>query len=833
MKTKVLFSALAVASLFAACNNEDMLTNEENKQFENAELLGKGLSLNLTNDAVGTRVENGNWETGDKAGLAWVVKGGNADSQGDITGVIDEPWANHMYTNKCGGDEWTTSSNIYKGWHFAYYPFAYQDAPKQLVFDVNAAPMKDKYLNDQYEALHISAADYLDASKIDGNAGTITTAFRMERVVNILKPILNIDKAFTENPELKDIKITGIDIYSSVPVFQNRLKVVPSKLPTFVYDAKTKEVDKAAINAKFTDALIFGATGALQVDGEATQHIVTTIDKAIADNYKLDGQKELRAFVAPVKAGANINGLVIRVNVEGGYFDVALSDKVDANKNAIKKLYSLLSGTKDEVNNENERNFQGVFYNAGTTEEPAMTPQPAQKLDLTLNKDNFHPDFSNIYDIDTWNGAVKMANALALDDVTFNLTGAVEFPEGDMNVPNAEKFQVKSEKSNGSMKFTKETNWNEKINGNMPGVTINVAEGAELNINSTLDFALVYNNGIINAGKNAKLGVSGQGYIHNNNRIIVEYGAFVYTAQPAGVIAYNVTNTAAEEISRINTLMKSAGNTKGHANVNTLIVSTTLDINAPASAIGGSDDPYNGTSATLESLGDLSNINIELADGTVVYDAETAKKAVVANTTVKSITAVSGNNTTTDVKTASITTNNGAVLTVTSATEPMTGLTMAGNITNNGTLNAKTNITCAEVYNKVGTINVDAEKVIWYTTTNGYTQGGTAHGLVLPKAAGLSESAKVVKDAWTDLIDETGWTVAENSTYSAYVTKLNTINPWQEGQIVKTLGEALNQWLTENGYTGVKAGNFSVDKLKMFENYVKTIEPDFSLGLTD
>lgn len=726
MKTKVLFSALAVASLFVACNNEDVLTNEESKQFENAELLGTGLSLNLSNDVAVTRVENGQWQAGDKAGLVWAVKPNNEESKDDFGSLLDAPWANHMYTNKCA-TEWTTSSNIYKGWHFAYYPYTYQDGPKQLVFDVNAAPMKDEFLNDQYEALHISAADYLDASKIDGNAGTITTAFKLERVVNILKPILNIDEEFTKNDELKEIKITGIGIYSSVPVFQNKLKVVPSKLPVFAY-TKTKEVDKAAINAKFTNELIFGENGALQVAEDATKSVTTTIDEAIADNYKLDGQKELRVFVAPVKADAALknSGLYVRVNVEGGYFKVALNDKVEANKAAIKKLYSLLSGVEDKDNNAAGRNFQGVFYKEGTE----MKAQPAQKLELTLNKANFTPDFSKIRDIDTWNAAVKLANALGMNDVTFNLTGAVEFPEGDMNVPEAEKFQVKSTSKKGSMDFKKKTNWNEKINSNMPGVTINVVKGAELNVNSKLEDVTIINNGVINAGKEGVLGIAGEGYITNNNRIVVEYGAFVYTAQPAGIIAYNVTEITPAEITRINTLMKSKGNTKGHANVNTLVVSTELDINAVASTIGSDDDPYNGT-AVSTSLASLTAINIELANGSIVYDAETAKEAKVANTTVKSITAVSGDNTTTDVKTTNITTNSGAVLTVTSETKPMTDLSITGNILNEGTLNAMTNITCATIDNQAGTVNVDKDKTIWYT--KGYIQGGTAHGQVLKK----------------------------------------------------------------------------------------------------
>ena len=61
----------------------------------------------------------------------------------------------------------------------------------------------------------------------------------------------------------------------------------------------------------------------------------------------------------------------------------------------------------------------------------------------------------------------------------------------------------------------------------------------------------------------------------------------------------------------------------------------------------------------------------------------------------------------------------------------MTDLALTGDITNAGTLNAETNIACANVTNEVGTINVSAEKTIWYTGT--YKQGGTTKGNVLLK----------------------------------------------------------------------------------------------------
>lgn len=729
MKTKVLFSALAIASLFAACNNEDVLTNEENTQFENAKLLGKGLSLNLTNGAVDTRVADGAWEAGDKAGLAWVA--GESSTAEDITGVADAPNANHMYI-KSNGAAWNTNSNIYEGWHFAYYPFAYQSAPTQLVFDVNAAPMKKAFLDDQYEALHISAADYLDGDKIDGQAGSITTAFRMERVVNILKPILKIDKAFTENADLKDIKIKGIRIYANDggnndnKIFQNKLKLVPKKLPTFEY--KEGKVDLEAINKKFIDEKIFGDDGALVVvENSADNNIYTSIDEKVADNYKLDGEKELRVFVAPVKKNGltSVGQLNIKVDVEGGVFDIYANDIVEANQKTMKKLYSLLSGTEDADNNAAKRNFQTVFYNAGTTDAPVYKPQPAQKLELTLNKDNFHPDFSNISNIDEWNAAVKIADALKLEEVTFNLTGDVKFPAGNMNVPSAETLKVTgTQGKNAKMTFAAATNWSGKIAADLPGVLVNVEKDGVLSINSTLGYASVQNNGVIKAGATAKLNTNDGKYINNENgRIIVEYGAFVYpTTDKEGVIAYEVKSTTPAEISRINTLVN--GGTKGAANVNTLIVSTTLDINAVAGA-AGTDDPYNaGTPAT--SLTDVSNVNIELVGGSVI------KKLEGSNEDVKSITAVSGENTTTDVETTAIATKAGATLTVTSETEPtMTDLALTGDITNAGTLNAETNIACANVTNEVGTINVSAEKTIWYTGT--YKQGGTTKGNVLLK----------------------------------------------------------------------------------------------------
>lgn len=146
MKTKYLLSALAMGAMFAACSEEEIVVNGASdfngNEIVGAKLLGTGLSMNIsTNDegeGTATRATGLGWEDGDVAGLAWVTSTDPSASQsgvalGDVTSTL---YANHFYQYVATGEDkgWSTKSNIYEGWHFAYFPYAHHKKTKRIVF---------------------------------------------------------------------------------------------------------------------------------------------------------------------------------------------------------------------------------------------------------------------------------------------------------------------------------------------------------------------------------------------------------------------------------------------------------------------------------------------------------------------------------------------------------------------------------------------------------------------------------------------------------------------------------------------------------------------------
>lgn len=111
---KFTFAALALMSVFTACTKDELQTQQEIVEASGAKLLGTDLSAEFIFDSQ-TKVDaNGNWTTGDKLGLAWYNT--------NLSGI----YANHLF--KLGDDGlFTTYGNVYEDWHFAYYPYAYEN----------------------------------------------------------------------------------------------------------------------------------------------------------------------------------------------------------------------------------------------------------------------------------------------------------------------------------------------------------------------------------------------------------------------------------------------------------------------------------------------------------------------------------------------------------------------------------------------------------------------------------------------------------------------------------------------------------------------------------
>ena len=143
MKVKFLLSTLAFGAALVACNNEDILVNENVAADEivGAKLLGKGLTMGIGTEDTESRATANGWENGDVAGIAWVTDGSATDSQAGklLSNVGTTVWSNHFYQYNQG--VWSTRSNIYEGWHFAYRPYQHQKNAGQLEIVVNGKAM--------------------------------------------------------------------------------------------------------------------------------------------------------------------------------------------------------------------------------------------------------------------------------------------------------------------------------------------------------------------------------------------------------------------------------------------------------------------------------------------------------------------------------------------------------------------------------------------------------------------------------------------------------------------------------------------------------------------
>lgn len=816
--------------MFAACNNEEIIVNEEQKMFENAELLGNGLSLNLNQeDDATTRVVDGAWANGDQAGLAWLVKSysngtvntGNSTDP-TLTGFLKVPAFNHMYVYNNG--EFTSKSNIYKGWHFAYYPFQYQETPGQLVFDVNDIEMSDEYQNDKFNALKVTNADFLDGSKIDGNKGSIEPNFtNLKRMVNILRPIVNISEDITTNEVMQDIKIKSIEVNSGVAIFQNELNFVPANLPVAVYEKNVFNEDKTynKINNSSIGASNSRTAFLQYASSTPAKKVTTTIAESVRDNYKLDGTKTLRVFLAPVKNDAALkeSSLSIKVYVEGGYFTINYKDAEEINKAAIKKLYSLLSGKEDAENNPNKRNFQQVFFNKGTDAEPIWKSQPSQGLDIKLTKDNFTADF-RISNVSEWNAAVRLAQELKEDQVKFNVVGDVKFDaENSMTTPKNKTVTVVGNKS---LIFTAGTEYtwnNDVVNFKSviieKGATLNVVGAEGKGNEAEMVGESIVNNGIIKANGYAQVGAktaTATSFV-NNNRVIVEYGAYVYPSigSDPKTIAYEVANE--DDIKNINILIKT--HAKGYASVNTLIVKTELTLGA---AISNSTDGdrYEGVKPG-DKLEDLDNIAIELADNGAVVKGK-------GSNTVSVVTAVGANTYIKDIKIATnnLNTKMDADLTVKSDAKTNRVLNLpGGTITNEGTLTTEVNINCAKVDNESGTI-MTGDYAITYDTE--YIQGGTVYGNVNKKpVAPAADPTKAAKEAialMQSLIDNYS-DFFKGKSYADFVQNIKDgcANPPTSDSGQVAILAAINAWMDANnaGSGNLEAKDVTVDHIKAIE----------------
>ena len=723
MKSIKFLAALAVsAMMITACAKEDLSAVQDaqmSNEIVGAELLGSDISFNFGVDSQTKMTDNGGWDTTDQLGLGWIISGEhNSDQYKDLDPESDQLYANHLFQKGTDGN-FTTKGNVYKGWHFVYYPYVYMEKPvDQLSFPVNPDQTKiatqgvgkDFHESNVYLTARAFLAKHKDpeVTNLNDNNELVNVTYEPVKAFNTI--LINVKPTvdFTAADALKDIKIEKVELSLNTGAFYTgNIKLCPGELAPMAYDEEG-EYDSETTKANLLESLRTAISA-----GSYTKTASTTIDNK---DINLGGDQMLRINTLPISSkGVTLDiantAVKIKVYVEGGsYFEIPYT--------TTSKAHPELT----QVEKDNNKAFE-TLKEAYAKNGKMTAHNGAIGLNITLTKDLFHPIF-NIEDIDDWNAAVAISDALNLDlkNYPFTLKGdVVVTDEKTLAFPaNTKGMYVVS--NNGAICIG-------ATNYDMPATlvaaldendVVKVNEGATLTISNDLELtASIKNNGTINAGKAIIESVD-----NGNGRINVVYGSLVkLSGENNGVIAYTVKD--GDTAFDINKLTNNESQ-KGYAYVNTLVVNDGISFDlSMVSTISSDNDPYLPSDKKETGLLRMNSTNFELNGGTIkatpFSGVKVANVEVVGGTSNKMVNVnvngtlkVSAGKLTVDAKEVS-----GYKESV-----------KVGSIDNKAQIVVNTDVYTVKISNPSGAkTTVKGEKTVWYT--NNYVQGGTASGKVL------------------------------------------------------------------------------------------------------
>lgn len=718
---KFLLSALVVSAMFASCAKDEMTVAPEN-QISGAELLGTNISVNFGNGADTKITAEGAWQETDKLGLGWLT-----------TNLQDELDANHMFELGSNGIM-TTKGNVYKGWHFGYYPFSYMEQPgEKLQFVLNPQQTEKGSKVERYNsALYLTAREFLTKKEhLDGNNQLIGVTFDLFPVLKTILVNVTPDAKFTDNSVLGDLNITSVKIdvganYGAFPT--GKVTIIPSKLAQIQYDVDEDTEEKVYNKTKTQKEFYKNLAEVVTHDGWHSEIASSTK----SEDLDLSGTQTLRIHTLPTTITLVPDNIKFIIKAENGTFTVKyknpkdlktgekLTDVEKVNNTAIEELVKAYA--KDGALSAYNFNEAGLY-------------REAKNFNLTITPAMFDVDFNQIDSEEAWNHAVAVANALGLTEKQlknepFTIVNdkdgkpwSFKDVDGDgqlVNLP-ANKIVV-----NGTMNLGVDGAWPAKgINAEnakvvvKEGVTLTVAKGVTLN-------SIVENNGTIDV----KEGAAVKTVNNENGRIDVVYGSFVTLAagKEAGVIAYVVTGN--DKASEINELTEPTLNEKGFAYVNTLVVNDgiTFDLSMIDANTGTSYNPILG-----KGLKRMDVTNFVLNGGTVKADAFSYEK--VANVEV-----IGGSSKIYNVNvTGNLKVSAGKVTIDAKEVSGYKESVKVGAIDNKAQVVVNTDVYTSSISNPSGAkTTVKGEKTVWYTTN--YAQGGTASGKILKLSASEGSS---------------------------------------------------------------------------------------------
>ena len=748
-------AAGALPLMFVACTNElENVAVEETQQapqeIVGANLVSQGMTISVNRgNGVDSRINSaGQFVDGDKVGLAWYKANGIATIYDEQLNPLTHNWntymatapsdnkifGNHKFT-KNGGD-FSTDANVYEGFHFAYYPYAYEKKVDKKIVTPNANPQKGTSADELYnEAFYISAQDSLLATSANED-GTISKTFNLARVVWGLHFDLTPGEDILAMEYLKDFQIRNVQIQTGgaawdAQFFNPTAQIIPGNLPYALYDAETGAYKAAETEAQLYNMDLYGEYSAENDNNLAfafteSAGMMTTVVENPA--IQLNAYNEVRMLLFPTDNYASLipaDQLAVEVHVDCGKFRFYCEDPESGNGEQLLKL----------------REFLSIGIGEGTGPKASVLQNGNIGFDFELTGADFIPDFSSITNITEWENAVKLVKDLKLANPEFTVDGNVEFTE---SIPMPENGVVVNTVGAGQLNVIGNVVLPEDLKMDAAdkfvvsaNATLTVADDVELT-------AAVINNGTIKAGKKSLIST-----VDNTlGRIEVIYGSYVVTETGKdGVVAYEVLKSG-ETPARINTLIN-GGNNGMYARVNTLVINKGVTFDLMMKTVASSEeDPYYTGITTTNVVTDLKDIAIEMNGGTIIGEKEVTKS-------VKNIEVIAG--TTNIVKNINIMNNlevaEGTKVTV-DATDHYHGMSLVkhdviiGNdILNEGTITATTTIKTKNVDNESGKIVVNSGYTMWYS--NAYIQGGIAQGKILKAAAGVEIIAVTYDDTKT------------------------------------------------------------------------------------
>jgi len=682
MRSTKLLAALAGTALLAACAQEELVKVENAPQQMNevvgTKLIGTDISLNVNNNPQ-TRWADGqttNWDESDVLGLGWIVNKYANTSQTNDDGTPKKPtkhelYANHMFNWDESANEFTSKGNFYEGWYFAYYPWSpmYKVAPK--VIEVNPALLAcEGEQNPQTlrtsQALRISNRQFVTSANVkeDNSLDMAFNAYHTMNLINVNTTPAEGSAFVKGASRLADYAIESVKIEVGENVFAKYLRLNAANIPAWTNTAKNDLTVEATNEKNFYDNLyensgdpystpILSVVNANGVDTVRSTSIETDVK---ATGYVASDVTKMGVLVTPFYETLDVKNIVVTVALKGGSFfeikyveDAESNSFAEKNNTQLEKLVKVFGDLKDG-------DIACGLFNSVTS-----TPVG---LNLNLYDAIFNTDstFNNIYNYEQWLAAVEMAEILHRPAQDFIITGNVEFKNGVIPMPeNGCVVTAKCAEYDNRFKqiFTlKQGEYNEWPATLKSSIYVTVAEDAIFNAAHLMNDKTVQivNKGTINvpAGTaeahnsiaTGAYAVENYGTINvapygeigdvkNHNRIVVEYGAFVYPRDGfTGTIAYNVIDKDVKDPSRIVklTALETTDTQKRLASVNTLIINEEIqNLDFTKTTIGdgteSDNDPYaptegkEGEQSTVD-FGDLANVNFEINGGSITSSTE-------------------------------------------------------------------------------------------------------------------------------------------------------------------------------------------------------------------